>query len=204
MVLPLWYAILFGLTFILESSLIVYCTRLYPDYSIFSRTISGLGNPMYKSAKIFNPTISIMGVILSPLPYYLLQVLPPHWMTSIGIGAFFCSPVGIFLVGIFHEERQIGHLIAATLGMGGLITANMVLLYPIFLSSLSNIITAITIISLITSIFLAIAGIKNIRTYIPNKRITKLLYNLNFWEWIQFIILQVWLGGIYINLLIAF
>jgi hypothetical membrane protein len=201
MILPLWYAILFGIGIIGFITIIVICTRLYPNYSILRRTISGLGHPDYRSAKLFNPTLIIIGLLLFPFPFYLLQALPPHWTTSIGIIAFFCNPIGLVLLGFFPEHKETGHVIAGGLGMGGLIIANIFLLYPIFISDLSKVIVVITIITLLNGILLAIAARKTIATYVPDQPIEKLLYNLNLWEWSQFILLQLWIVALYLNLL---
>ena len=92
-------------------------------------------------------------------------------------------------------------MIAGGLGMGGLIIANIFLLYPIFISDLSIIITVITIITLLNCIPLAIAARKTMGTYVPDQPIEKLIYNLNLWEWSQFILLQLWIVSLYINLL---
>ena len=201
MILPLWYAILFGIGYVLFNIIIIKCITLYPNYSILSRIISGLGNTEQKSAKIFNPAILIMGVLLLPFPYYLFQVLPINLISYIGIGTFYSNPIGMVLLGIFPENKEKGHYVAAALGMGGLLLANIILIYPIILSSLNNTIVVITIIMLIFCVPLVISLIKNVRSYEPDKRIENLFYNLNFWEWFQFIMLQIWIIAVYINLL---
>ncbi len=200
MILPLWYAILFGIGIIVFITIIVICTRLYPNYSILRRTISGLGHPDYRSAKLFNPTLSVMGLLLFPFPFYLIQALPIHWTTTIGILAFFCNPIGLILLAIFPEHKETGHVITGGLGMGGLIIANIFLLYPI-LSDLSKIIVLIIIITLLNSVPLTIAARKTLGTYVPDQPIDKIVFNLNLWEWSQFILLQLWIVAIYINLL---
>lgn len=201
MILPVWYAIVFGLALIAFPILLLYCIYLYPNYSIFTRTISGLGNPDYKSAKIFNPTIFIMGFVLLPFPYFVLQVLPTHWMTTIGIMAFFFNPIGLILVGLFPEHKNIPHMIAATFAMGGILIANIALVYPIFLSDLSIITVIISSITLFTCWPLFISAIKYTQSYTPDQPIDNILFNVNFWEWIQFIVLQTWISVLYINLL---
>jgi hypothetical membrane protein len=199
--IPLWYAILFGIGIILFIIILLICTRLYPNYSILRRTISGLGNPEYKSAKFFNSAIFSMGILLFPFPYFLFQALPAQWLTYIGIGAFFCNPIGLILLGLFPEHKETGHIIAAGLGMGSLIIANIFLLYPILTSALSKFIVVITVISLMNSVFLAIAARKNAGIYVPDQPVEKIIYNLNLWEWLQFILLQTWIVAIYVNLL---
>ena len=202
MILPLWYAILFGIGIIAFISIIIICTRRYPNYSILRRTISGLGLPDYRSAKLFNPAMSLMGILLFPFPFYLIPALPPHWTTTIGIIAFICNPIGLILLGLFPEHKETGHIIAAGLGMGGLIIANIFLIYPILISDLSKIIAVLTIITLFNCVPLAIAARKTLRTYVPDQPIDKLIFNLNLWEWSQFILLQLWIVAIYINLLV--
>ena len=202
MILPPWYAILFGIGIIVFITIIGICTRLYPNYSILRRTISGLGHPDYKSAKLFNPTLFFMGILLFPFPLYLLQALPAHWTTTIGIIAFLCNPIGLILLAIFPEHKETGHVIAGGLGMGGLIIANIFLLYPILISDLSTIIVVLTIITLFNCVPLAIAARKTLRTYVPDQPIDKLIFNLNLWEWSQFILLQLWIVAIYVNLLV--
>jgi hypothetical membrane protein len=201
MILSLWYAILLGIGIIGFIIIIVICTRLYPNYSILRRTISGLGHPDYRSAKLFNPTMFIMGFILFPFPFYLIQALPAHWTTIIGIIAFICNPIGLILLGIFPEHKETAHVIAGGLCMGGSIIANIFLLYPILISDLSKIIVVITIIVLLNCIPLAIAARKTMGTYVPDQPIAKLIYNLNLWEWSQFLLLQLWIIALYINLL---
>lgn len=205
MLLPLWYAILVGIAFIIFPILLLVCFRLYPPpkYSIFTRTISGLGLPEHRSAKLFNPMIIIMGLILIPFPYYLFQILPANWLTYIGIVAFFCVPIGLMLVGIFPEHKETAHMVAAVLSLGASIIANAFLLYPILLSGLNIIITIIQILVLSISVPLAIAARKQLPSYIPDAPIDKFLYNLNFWEWSQFLALQVWIVALYINVLIS-
>ena len=85
--------------------------------------------------------------------------------------------------------------------MGGLIIANIFLLYPIFISDLSKIIVVISIIPLLNAIPLAIAARKTMATYVPDQPIEKLIYNLNLWEWSQFLLLQLWIIALDINLL---
>jgi len=143
-----------------------------------------------------------MGVCLLPFPFYLLQALPAIWMSYIGIGFFYCSPVGIILVGIFPEDKEVPHLIAAVLAFGGILIALMLLLYPIFISSLNKIIVGILIGLLLIAIPLTISQVKTGRSYVPDKRIDKLIYNINFWEWMQFLSLEVLIFSIFINLLI--
>ena len=204
MLLPLWYSILLGIAFIIFPILLLVCVRLYPPpkYSIFTRTISGLGLPEHRSAKIFNPTIIIMGLILIPFPYYLFPILPANWLTYIGIVAFFCVPIGLMLVGIFPEHKETAHMFAAVLSLGASIIANAFLLYPILLSDLNIVITIIQILVLSISVPLAIAARKQLPSYTPDTPIDRLLYNLNFWEWSQFLALQAWIVALYINTLI--
>lgn len=204
MILPLWYAIVLGVSFIVFPLLIFYCTRLYPNYSIFRRTISGLGLPEKKSARIFNPTISIVGFILIPFPFFLLQALPAHWTTFVGIGSLICNPIGIILVGLFPEHKNVPHMVAAVLAMGGSLVANIFLLYSIQISAFHTIITIISIILLIVCIPLTFSFIKTGPSYVPDEKIDHIYENLNFWEWMQFITLQIWLLAIYLNLIIAF
>jgi len=206
LLLPLWYEILFGITFIGFLISLGICTQLYPPpkYSLLTRTISGLGHPDHKSAKIFNPTMITMGIILAPLPYFLIQVLPASWLTNIGIGAFFCVPAGLILVGVFPEHKESRHIIAAVLSLGGSLLANGFLIYPIFVSPLSNFIIGIQIIILIVCVPLTISAAKQLPSYTPDQRIEKILYNLNLWEWTQFLTLQTWIFALYLNLIIAF
>ena len=201
MIFPLWYAILFGVSIISFIIVIIICIQLYPKYSILTRTISGLGNQEKRSAKLFNFTIAIMGFIMIPFPYYLFQVLLMRPITYIGIGIFFCNPIGLILLGIFPENKEKPHLVAAGLGMGGSLLANLILLYPILLSTLSIILVVITIIMLIFCVPLTISAIKNVRSYEPDKKVEKIIFNLNFWEWIQFIVLQIWIFALYVNLI---
>jgi len=205
MLLPMWYAILLGIAFIIFPILLLICIRLYPPpkYSIFTRTISGLGFPEHKSAKIFNPTIITMGIIMIPFPYYIFQILPANWPTYIGIVAFFCVPIGLIFVGIFPEHKETPHMIAAVLSLGASTIANAFLLYPVLQSRLNILITIIQIIVLLISVPLAIAATK-LPSYVPDTPIEKLLYNINFWEWSQFLTLQAWMVALYINLLIEF
>lgn len=202
MLLPLWYAIMVGLVFIIFPIILLYCRHLYPNYSIFTRTISGLGNPEHRSTKIFNIAVITAGIILFLMPYYLFQVLPNHWMTWLGVIFLYHNRVGFILVGVFPEHKETPHIIAAVMGMGGAMLANLLLIYPILLSELNNLIVIPSFIALLISIPLLTALKKNMRSYVPDARIDKLLYNLNFWEWMQFIVLQVWSIFIYLNLLI--
>ncbi|MFX1297749.1 MAG: DUF998 domain-containing protein [Promethearchaeota archaeon] len=204
MLLPLWYAILLGLGFIIFLILIFYCIRLYPNYSIFTRTISGLGHPDNKSAKIFNPAIIVMGILLILFPYYVFQVLPAIWLTYVGIGLFFCVPIGLILVGVFPEHKEAGHMVAAALSIGGALLTNIFLFYPILISDLSIIVTVTNVIVLITCVPLAIAAQKTGSSYVPDQHVEKILHNLNFWEWTQFIVLQTWMFTLYLNLLITY
>jgi hypothetical membrane protein len=205
MLLPIWYAILFGITVIGFLISLFICTRLYPPprYSILTRTISGLGHPDHKSAKIFNPIMITMGVVLALFPYFLLQVLPVSWLTNIGIGTFFCVPAGLILVGVFPEHKESGHLVGAVLCLGGSLLANGFLIYPIFISPLSNFIIVIQIIILIVCVPLSISAAKQLPSYIPDQRIEKILYNLNLWEWSQFLALQTWIFALYLNFILA-
>jgi hypothetical membrane protein len=206
MLLPLWYAIVLGIAFIIYPILLLICIKLYPPpkYSIFTRTISGLGLPEHKSAKVFNPTLISMGIIMIPFPYYVFQVLPATILSYIGIGAFFCVPSGLILVGIFPEHKETAHMVAAVLSLGASIISSGFLLIPILQSDLSIIVTLVQIIVLAIAVPLAIAAANQMPSYTPDMPIEKLIYNLNFWEWSQFIALQTWIVAIYINLLIVF
>ncbi len=203
MFLPLWYTILLGIAFGSFAILILICIKLYspPKYSILTRTISGLGSPEHKSHKIFNPTVLVIGIILTPFPYFLLQVLPPSWMTTLGIILFFGVPLGLILVGIFPEDKETGHMIGAIMSIGGAFIANLLLFYPILQSSLHFVINLFQIIILIFCIPLAYSAVKHMPSYEPDKPIKKISYNTNLWEWSVFLSLQAWILALYINLI---
>ena len=207
MLLPFWYAILLGVVFIIYPILIVICIHRYPPpkFSILSRTISGLGGPDHpKSAKIFNPTVIIMGILTFPMPYFILQVLPLNVLTYIGIVAFFCIPAGLIIVGFFPEDKNTPHMTAAVMTLGGALISNIFLLYPVLISDLSIAITIIQVITLIICIPLAYSAAIQLpsETWESDVKIEKLIENINFWEWAIFIDLQIWIIAFYINLLI--
>ena len=204
MLLPLWYAIILGCLFAAIPIILYRCSRLYPPpkYSILTRTISGLGSLEHpKSAKFFNPMMVCMGIIMSFFPYFLLQVLPPRLFTYIGIGALFVVAAGLIMVGLFPEEKETAHMTAAFMCLGGSLISNIFLLYPILLSDLSIAVTIAQIAVLIVCVPLAISAVKTLPTYEADQPISKLLLNLNIWEWSQFITLQIWLFIVYLNLL---
>jgi hypothetical membrane protein len=201
MILPLWYAILFGVVIIGFSIVIIICTRLYPNYSMLTRTISGLGNPKYKSHKLFNPAMMILGLATLPLPYYVYISLPPTPLTTIGCIFFICNPIGIFLVGVFNEEKNTGHIIGAVLGMGFLLFATMLLIYPLTQSDIFHpFIVAIAAIAIINCVPLAYSAYKSARDYVGDVKIDRLLENINFFEWMEFLILQMLIISMYLNL----
>ena len=205
MILPLWYAILLAIAFGLFPVIILICLKLYPPpkFSILRRTISGLGSPDHRSHKIFNPTMIIMGIIITPLPYFLLQVLPLNWMTTIGIITFFGVPVGLLFIGLFHENRNTGHMAGAYMSLGGSLLTNIFLFYPILESALNLAINLIQIIILIVCFPLAYAFVKHMPSYEPDKPIEKISHNVNLWEWSVFLSLIAWIAALYINLLVV-
>ncbi|MHA1131586.1 MAG: DUF998 domain-containing protein [Candidatus Helarchaeota archaeon] len=203
MLLPLWYAILLGIGFILLPILVGICIKLYPPpkYSILRRTISGLGSPEHKSYKIFNPMMSGMGIALLPLPYFLMQALPPTWLTYSGSFVFSTIPIGMIIVGIFHEDKNTGHMTGAILAFGGALITNILLFYPVIQSALSIIITVIQVLVFAMCIPLFYAFIKYISVYEPDEPIQKIYLNINLWEWSAFLSLFAWIIALYINLL---
>jgi hypothetical protein len=143
-----------------------------------------------------------MGILISPLPYFLLQALPPMWMTYIGIGSFFAVPVGMILVGIFNEDKNTGHMTGAVFSFGGALIANIFLLYPVILSPLSSIVSISQILILIICVPLFYSFVKHMPSYIPDEPIDKWLYNINLWEWAAFFSLQAWIVAVFINLIV--
>lgn len=202
MIIPIPYAIIFGVTYIAFIIVIIICTQIYPNYSILGRTISGLGNPEHKTARIFNISIIIMGIVYLPFPYFLFLAMPKIILTYIGTFFFFLSPIGMILVGFFPENKEKMHAIAAVLAMGGPLLANLILIYPFLISNLNIIIPIISIILLILCVPLCISALKSLQSYEPDKKIEKIIFNINLWEWLQFIVLRIWVLAIYINLIL--
>ena len=202
MILPLLYAIVLGAAFIIFNICLFIYTQIYQDYSMKRNTISDLGGPEAKTRKLFNPTVIIMGIILFPFPFFVYQALPQsNFLSLIGIIIFYCVPVGLIMVGIFPKDKETPHIISALLSFGGLLITNMVLFQPILFSDLNPIIIIITIIALIIAIPLLISFSQRDK-YEEEEEIKKLFHNLNIWEWVQFIMLQIWMFSLYINLLI--
>ncbi len=206
MILPLWYALLLGISLIIYPILLIICIKRYPPpkYSILTRTISGLGLPEHRSYKIFNHTVVYMGLLMMPFPYFVFQVLSKSWLTYIGTGAFFFIPLGLILVGLFPEHKDTPHMIAAVCSIGGALITNIFLLYPILISNFSIAITILQIGVLIICIPLAYSASIQLpsETWQPDQKIEKILENINLWEWMVFLALQIWIAALYINLLI--
>jgi hypothetical membrane protein len=201
MIIPLWYSGILLVAFItFNTSLFIY-TRIYPNYSIKRNTISDLGGPEAKTRKFFNPTVFIMGIILLPFPYFVYQALPQtNILSLIGIIIFYFVPVGMLLVGLFPKDKETPHVIAALLCFGGLLITNILLFQPILLSNINFLVLIISIIALVIAVPLLISFSQRDK-YEDGEEIEKLLHNLNLWEWIAFILLQIWMFSLYINLL---
>jgi hypothetical membrane protein len=204
MILPLWYAVLFGVGIIAVPIILAICIKLYPPpkYSILRRTISGLGEPPHRGYKLFNPMMVTMGIFVLPLPYFLLQVLPPSWLAYVGIVILFAVPFGIIMVGLFHAGKPTGHMIGALSAFGGALIANVFLFYPFLISPLSIIISIMQLELFGICVPLFYAFFKHFPVYEPDVPIEKISHNLNLWEWSAFLSLLAWIIAVYINLLI--
>ncbi len=105
-------------------------------YSIKTRMISGLGNLLYSSAPYFNVMVKIFGIMTFPLGifiYLILTAMFSGWISilfTLGVVGFEIGCIGIYLLGIYTENRHFKHGIVAALAFGGYTVAIVFWIIP--------------------------------------------------------------------------
>ncbi|MBD3353363.1 MAG: DUF998 domain-containing protein [Candidatus Lokiarchaeota archaeon] len=200
MLIPIWYAVLFAVCFIIYFILLVICLtsrKLYPEFSIFRDTISEVQDTSMKTSKYINPAFALIGIVLLPLPVFLLDYMPRAGLTNIAILILYCNPLGLIILSIWPNFTNNMHYIGAGIAMGGTLLAMILLFLPILRSQyISNVI-------LIISIFALIICIPLVYSNVTNGPRSELIHNPNIWEWLEFFTLQLFIIALYLNLVIA-
>jgi hypothetical protein len=199
MILPLWYAIVLGLCFIIFFGLLYKCMtdkRLYPNFSIFRDTISEVQDTSMGSSKYINSAFALMGIVLLPFPYYIMHALPQGLWTTLSTIILYCNPIGLIILSIWPNFTNNMHYIGAGVAMGGSLLSMIFLIQPILLSSIIN---DILIINIICSLIICIPLVYS--NVVSGSR-AKIMHNPNFWEWLEFFSLQTFILGLFFNLII--
>ena len=170
-------------------------------YSMKTRMISGLGNLLYSSAPFFNSMVKIFGIMIFPLgifTYLAFGNLLSGWSLIIfvlGVVGFEIGCLGIFLLGIYTENRHFKHGIVAALAFGGY-TAAIVFWIPAFLiiEMIPNWILIFHMIPILMFVYHGIA----VRNFDLHEQMQDILppnwkVNYNWSEWLLFFAVCAWI-----------
>ena len=172
-------------------------------YSIMSRMISGLGNLFNGGAKYFNAAVKLIGIFLAIMGCQIFLELPAHWTTCLGCIFFIIGGVGMFLLGIYTENRHAKHGIVANICFGGFFGSSVVLIYPMLVSGLfwsGFIIFNVIIIISILYYFYSMRNF-NVPLEMQDTRPEQLSKNYDFSEWMLFFSVFAWIVMIFFSLI---
>jgi hypothetical protein len=173
-------------------------------YSIFSRMVSGLGNLLCGSAPYFNFAVKLIGTSSTLLGYYTFILLDKNFISIMGFIGFEIGCIGIILLGILTENRHQLHGVAAALSFGGYLSSVVFWIYPFINSEfIPNWFVLFNILPIICCVYHIIANRKfDIHLQMQDTKITKIIDNYNFSEWLLLISVVVWIVLLYFILLI--
>jgi len=169
----------------------------------FRRTVSTLGERGRIGNKIFNPILSILGVLNLVMGYFLSTSLPKNILSYLGLGLLFLGGFSNILVGIFYKGRKL-HDTLATLVFGGYLASSFFLAYPLVNSErIPAWILIIFNFFLFISIIFVLGSMKYkspIWYNLPKKPLRK---NFAFWQWMIFIAAFFWLIILFLVLILS-
>ncbi|MHA1341392.1 MAG: DUF998 domain-containing protein [Promethearchaeota archaeon] len=195
----LLYLVILGIIFIVFIILLYVCMtneNLYPGFSVFRDTISEVQDTSMGSSKYINSGFALVGLGLLPFPYFFLSVLPSIRLSYAGVICLYLNPIGLIVLAIWPNFTNNMHYVGAGLAMGGTLLAMLLFISPIINSSVIPIVFKVL---LTLNIFFSILiCIPLVYSNIANGPRSKLLYNPNIWEWIEFFSILTFIFMIYL------
>ena len=165
--------------------------------------MSSLGERGRIGNKIFNPILSILGVLNGIMGYFLLISLPKSILTYLGTGFLFIGCVANILVGIFYKGRKL-HDTLAVLVFGGYLVSSLFLTYPLVTSAMvPNWIMVVFNFFLFITVIFVMGSMKYkdpVWYDLPKKPLRK---NFPFWQWMIFIAAFLWLAILFLVLFLS-
>lgn len=204
--LPLWFEIVYPVSILIFFSALFWSSRKYPrdkHYSIFTRTISGLGNEEYESSTIFRVAFFFMPLFNLALICFLFILLSNYNLSLVsiyflGIGQL-AAVATCFATEKFHKGiRYWIHYSVSVIAFVSNIIGFVILSFS--LKSITNLMFFFSFLTLVLGIMFMIAFIKN-KTHALDVR-EPILQNISFWEWMAFLSLWLCLAITYIILII--
>lgn len=206
MLIPVWFEIAYPLSIILFFSALFWSSRKYPKdkhYSIFTRTISGLGNGEYESSTIFRVAFFLMPLFNLTLIYFLFVLLSKNHLSLIPIYFLEIGQLAALATCFATEKFQKGvrywmHYYLSVIGFATSIIGFVILSFS--LKSITHLMFFFSFLQLVMGIMFMIAFFKN-KTHALDVR-EPILENISFWEWLTFLSLFICLLMTYIILII--
>jgi hypothetical protein len=204
--LPLWFEIIYPLSILLFFSVLYWCSRKYPrdkHYSIFTRTISGLGNKEYESSMPFRVAFLLMPLFNLALIHFLWFLLSKNNLSSISVYFLVAGQVAALGTAFVTEKFSKGigywsHYVISIFAFISSIIGFVILSFS--LRSLTHLMLFFGFLPLAMGIITAIVFSTN-KTHALDVR-DPIFQNIPFWEWLTFLSLFICLLIGYVILII--